>query len=264
MIVVAPYTDESGTHAGAPITALAGYLATTEKWADFTNEWNQILDELQPWQSVKKEHYFFHMQKFAGNYTPYEKFADFPDEKANFAARIFSAIKKTREYGYAIAFHVEDYNALIDPTLQRQLGSPYTCAVQFCLGAVGAWVRGFESVTHETVAPIVYAFERGSEHECEAKDFLDLIPGNPVEREAYRYHDRVFLRKQGTPALQAADVLACESYRELARTITGHATKGNYYLEQLVEDPDDEIKIMDRAELHAFLKDNLNRLTSPE
>jgi hypothetical protein len=79
MIFVAPYI-ESGTHENASMLVLAGYLATVDRWAAFTDEWNKILDDLQQWQSIKKDHYYFHMQKFGGNWKPYEKFAGYPDD----------------------------------------------------------------------------------------------------------------------------------------------------------------------------------------
>ena len=66
MIFVAPYIDESGTHENASMLVLARYLATVEKWAAFTDEWNNILDDLRAWQSIEQR--FFHMQKFAGNW----------------------------------------------------------------------------------------------------------------------------------------------------------------------------------------------------
>jgi len=37
------YMDESGTHDGSRVVALAGYVSTYEAWNDFEIEWNRVM-----------------------------------------------------------------------------------------------------------------------------------------------------------------------------------------------------------------------------
>jgi uncharacterized protein DUF3800 len=37
------YLDESGTHDDSPIMLMGGFLANTEQWESFNNEWQSLL-----------------------------------------------------------------------------------------------------------------------------------------------------------------------------------------------------------------------------
>lgn len=256
---IAPYIDETGTHEGAPVMALAGYLATTEKWKAFGDEWEQIIRDLQPWQS--RPCLYFHMTRFVGNHTPYGPLRDNPKVKQQFAKRIIDAIKKHRDFGFCVALPSGSYEAVTTEGWRKLFGSPYTFCAQLCLGFVGDWVRKNDR-PEDPIKPILYTFARGAEHENECEDFLCLVRDHPEEVQQYHYDDHTFLDAQKTPQLQAADVLACEANRELKR-ILGHPVGGDRYIDQLVEDEKDQQLLMNEDRLLNILVETL-RTRFPE
>jgi hypothetical protein len=44
-VAVAAYFDESGTHEGAGVMTLAGYVAAEEQWIKFSEEWLVLLHQ---------------------------------------------------------------------------------------------------------------------------------------------------------------------------------------------------------------------------
>ena len=45
VFVFSAYFDESGTHKGSPCVVIAGYVSKVSQWAEFTREWQEVLDE---------------------------------------------------------------------------------------------------------------------------------------------------------------------------------------------------------------------------
>ncbi len=254
MIFAAPYIDESGTHNRAPIFVLAGYVSTVEKWASFTDEWNAILQDLAKYLSEPVPP-FFHMTQFAGNFDIYRPLKDALSVKAEFAQRIFRAIRNAREWGFSTAMRTSDYLAVRGEFGQigEQFGSAYTFCVQLSLGWVSNWADRFEVSCGDKVAPIIYTLERGAAHQQEADEYLCAIEESPEDAKNYRLSDHIFKDKRDTPPLQAADVLACEAYRDFSRQLTGLQSKGDYYLFDLIEETHDRYAVLDRDRIRDIM-----------
>jgi hypothetical protein len=81
------YFDESGTHRRAPVTTVAGFVSTDERWADFDDSWRYVLQEFG--LSV------FHMKECAHFTGEYERFRHDESDRRILLAALATVIQKT-------------------------------------------------------------------------------------------------------------------------------------------------------------------------
>src|SRR5262245_1995850 len=70
VVMLVAYFDESGTHSGSLVTAVAGYVSTAPRWKRFAREWTEALG--------KANVDCFHMSEYESRKGV---FADWSDKK---------------------------------------------------------------------------------------------------------------------------------------------------------------------------------------
>jgi hypothetical protein len=66
-----------------------------------------------------------------------------------------------------------------------------------------------------------YFFEAGHRSQAQANSIMQEIFSLPQRRDEYQYGDHAFVDKEGTPAVQAADLLAWQWYTDKRHQIEG-------------------------------------------
>lgn len=199
------YFDESGTHANSPAVCLAGYVATVEKWATFKREWRLVLQDFGIG--------YFHM-------TDWEKrskqFKGWDDEKRiELFQRLVLVLRKTFRRGFSATVNLSDYDRERFKSIR-----PYVLCVLQCLRSVGAWAHNAKPS-----APIIYILETGAGYN-RAVDFVRQYILEERKRKDFFWFDSITLAsKEEFSPLQAADILAYESWEEVCNSIVSNSPK---------------------------------------
>ncbi|MDT4954851.1 MAG: hypothetical protein QOJ02_2989 [Acidobacteriota bacterium] len=198
------YFDESYSHTPEPLVyTIAGYVSTNVQWKKFQKEWRRQLDG----ENID----FFHMVDFQACKPPY---GDWPKEKrVNFLKSLHEIIHKRVTRSFATTVNIDDFESLTSYQ-KKMLGNPHIYATFNCMSAIGFWTA--ENLLHY---PMAYVFEQGSRHDKQLRKLFN---------EDLRDEDRHFFRvgsfelkdKRERRPLQAADILAYETTKEVVRRLT--------------------------------------------
>lgn len=200
------YFDESYSYPPEPrVYTVGGYISTDVQWKKFRREWRRILAA----ESIP----YFHMVKFQACKPPYDVWSK--DKRADFLASLHAVIHNRTLMSFATTVDITDFEALI-PEQKKKLVNPHIFAVKNCMKAVGFWAA--EKLIHHPL--IAYIFEQGSEHDKQVKRLLDEeLPDE--DRWFFRLASLKHVDKKtgGMPPLQAADIVAYEAMKEIARRL---------------------------------------------
>jgi hypothetical protein len=185
------YVDESGSHDGAPILCVAGYVFEKQAAIDFDSAWQGNLKDAGL--------DYFRMSACAGGGEPFED-KTMP-ERIAIETQLIGLTKQTTASGFAVTLNEAEYDAIIPKN--DQLGSAYSYCLRMCLVAVRKW--GDRSNFHGDIA---YFFESGHRSQAEANAIMNRIFKDPEHRARYRYAGHAFVDKNKARPLQAADLLA--------------------------------------------------------
>lgn len=201
---LAIYFDESYSYPPRPeVYTVAGYVSSKAQWNRFCKEWKRILNA----EGLQ----YFHMVKFNANVKPYAGWSKV--RRLRFLHSLHAVIHKRTLMGFATAVSKIDFEALsLDQ--RRVLRSPHVFAAQNCMKAVGFWAC--EKQIYRTID---YVFEQGSQHQSQLKAFIESM--SEQDRQFYRIGTYTFGDKKLAP-LQAADIAAYESTREIVRQRTAY------------------------------------------
>lgn len=204
--VLKAYFDESGTHEGARITSVGGYLFEPEPLRRFNREWKRALD--------KAEVEFFHMAEFGHLGGPFKGISM---KRANILqATALTTIKRRVRQGFVVALSEREYRVAATPEWRAWYGSTaYLACVQFICQAVGYYVTR----EYGPAEPVAYVFEGGAPHMQEAADKMVLMSTRPDMKASSHFHSGVFADKKTASALQAADILAWHYCKVLLDTV---------------------------------------------
>ncbi len=193
------YFDESGTHASAPVVAVAGFISTVERWRNLEREWSTVL------RMYKLE--YFHMTDFENRWGPYRDWDK--GKRETIIKRLLGIIKQYALSGFSAAVVRGDYERLREEHPGRWV-TPYGVCAAWCLRDVADWL---ESSNRDEYAG--YVFERGfrgAGHMAEA-----FGRASDEVRRAYRFDALSFADKRAVIPLQAADILAYEVCKQVLR-----------------------------------------------
>jgi len=200
MAMFAAYFDESGTKDSKAI-AVAGYISTVDQWKRFEGEWRDVLQEANiP---------FFHMAKYESRWGHYKPWSDF--KRKMILEKLILAIRNRTRMPIGVAVSVADYEKVYGPS---PLINVYTfCALQ-CISLVGKWAErsGYQEL-------IAYFLESGAGYNCELDALTSLISGSDARKREFRFGSLTTANKRDVLPLQAADVHAYETYKEMVNRI---------------------------------------------
>ncbi len=124
MAFLQAYFDDSASHRGDRRLYVAGYLNTTDKWALFSEAWDEELRVSPSIEYFKMAEAFSFKNQFDGWNKPDR------DEKLRGLARV---IRHFQPASFEVSVSLADYRELVNPSAPYVLGNPYfTC----CFGMV--------------------------------------------------------------------------------------------------------------------------------
>jgi len=212
-VPVEVYLDESKGSKPERIMCVAGYLFERSQAERLTVEWNAQLERFDlP---------FFHMVDCAhgsGEFSKLEK-----PERIELQTELIKIANKYARAGFSSTTLSEKFPALsiLHPL---QGGLEQTFNSMFCLSGVRRWADVLQYN-----GPISYFFESGNRPEqAEAGRFMNMICEDPVAREKFRYHSHAFIPKEGNPPVQAADLLAWQSYTDRRHALEAKPRRADY------------------------------------
>jgi hypothetical protein len=191
------YFDESGIHGGSLTLSVAGYLSSDLLWGQFEEEWQSVLNrEGLP---------YFHMVEFENRQGYYRAWDE--QRRHSVLRDLFGIIQRNTIIPIASSLKLEDARFLDD---YQPPNSPYTFCVQECMKKVGqwAWACGYSG-------NVAYVFEHGAGYGNELDQLRKIIAADETRKRRLCFGSWVFGDKKEILPLQAADILAYESYKEM-------------------------------------------------
>jgi len=204
------YFDESGTHDKSKAVVVAGYIATVDQWAEFEREW---------WDMLKAENIsMFHrtdLECFLNEFS--EQNGWNPTRRERMVKRAQGIIKRRVNAGVSSGVIKRTYDEIITGEARQHYGRHYyTFAVSDCLKQVAEWVKDYRRAEL-----IQYVFECGAEGQAEVNEAFREIYEDTDLRERYHLEGWSFADKRNVVQLQAADLLAYESFKHMDNRIVG-------------------------------------------
>ena len=205
------YFDESGSHFGAPILSVGGYLFEPEQRVIFDAEWSKLLSDFQvP---------YFHMVDCHSGDPPFDKL---PRElRQAMVVRASKLINKFMAYGIVVAVNENQYDQIVPR--HPLIGNAYSFIARQTFNAVRIWAD-----REEYGGAISYFFEAGHKHQSDADFIMREHSRNAAVKAGARYQSHSFLRKEGANALQAADLLAWHYCDDWKRNLRGEDSRESY------------------------------------
>jgi hypothetical protein len=192
------FFDETGTHSGHPLTAVAGYVFDHNGVKRFEEAWQKLTSGL------KEPFHTFDCANGEG------QFKGWPEpQRLLLMHQLADIIVQTRVCGLIVFVTDKDYREWCaeNPRQVAWLGKPYTSCLMKCmdLGASVAHSRGFNEIN--------YVFEAGADNQNEVSQFWRRIEGHPQLKNHLRIGSYGFASKWKEPALCTADFLCWEWQR---------------------------------------------------
>jgi hypothetical protein len=208
MVEVQTYFDESGSHGGAHVLCVAGYIIEKNRAKALTNEWLGALKA--------RDLPYFRMSECAHGNGPFAALT--LTDRIQLVARLIQLIKQYTVRGIAVTIDPAEFDAAIPH--HALLGRAYTFCANLVLAGVVTWLR-----THPTVTDCAYFFEAGHASQAEANRLMEILFRNERMRAAHRYAGHAFVEKERNPAVQAADLLAWQWYTDKRHELEGRVRR---------------------------------------
>lgn len=190
------YMDESGSHADSPVLCVAGYIFERDNAARFTTEWQSLLSEYGlP---------YFRMSACAHGTDPFSALSK--EQRIAVQTAAIPLIKKYTECGFATSLNEVEYSEIIQPLSPGKF-SAYSFCLQNCMRMVKLWARG-----RGNFGPFAYFFETGHRDQKATNEWMSEVYRDEHKKRQRMYHSHTFTDKRECPPLQAADVLAWQTF----------------------------------------------------
>ncbi len=202
------YFDETGTHGGAPLVCVAGYLFDNDAANKFEALHAARVKPLLP-ESARG---IFHAAKCFSRCDEFDSLT--PTGSNDIFNAMIETLRSTMMYGMLTEIETAVYDAEIKrlgPQVRKMVGSAYSISAIRCAENVVEWLtkNGIAGDVH-------YFFEAGCQYAGEATHFCKQIESTPELKSRFRLGGYSFVPKRDAPQLQAADLLAWEWQREWA------------------------------------------------
>jgi hypothetical protein len=200
LVLVDAFFDESGSHDGAPILCVAGYLMSARQADRLRLEWNAVL-------AARKLPYFRMSECAHGNGT----FANLTkSERIQVQTRMIQIIKRYTAHGLGVTVNEAEFYKYM--TNRSLISDPYTFCAQVLLAGVSSWLEG-----NKAVSGVGYHFESGHKNQRISNVVITTMFINEGAKRRHRYARHSFVSKEAEPAVQAADLLAWQWYTDRKR-----------------------------------------------
>lgn len=216
------YFDESGTHLGSKVIVVAGYLASDEQWLKFKDEWSQVFSDY--------EIDYFHMTDFESGYKQFKSLSK--HNKQRLLDRLLTFLRIRARFGIGAAFYISSYDELVAEGYGDEVGSPYYWCAAICLHAVKRWAN-----KQSCQYPITLVFEKGAKESGEFQKSFKKYRTTQDYKDNYRISSLTFLDKRQSLPLQAADILAYETWKYLCNELAANPRRPRWSMMELSKIP---------------------------
>jgi len=192
------YFDESGTHAGSPLTCVAGYLLQERQVRLLSRDWKDALEVA----GVRR----FHMVDCAHGTGEFKGKSRF--ERISLEKKLIGLIKKRATIGIVVSVRESDLLTIGGPA-----SSAYVLCLTWCLNGVAAWIK-----KTRFSGKIAYFFEAGHDRQGLAHKAMCALQQNEILKTGCCYHSHVFIGKDDARPIQAADLLAWQWHTDWKNT----------------------------------------------
>jgi Protein of unknown function (DUF3800) len=209
------FFDESASHDGAPVLCVAGLIFKKSEAIKLGHEWKKVLR----WKGLP---YFRMVDCAHGNGV----FANLSKaERIEVAARMIEIIKRHAVQGIAVTINNMDFVATMAdfPTAARIYRTAYAFCVHSVLNGVRVWIYA-----NPKVAKMAYFFEAGHQSATQSARIMDEMFSVPGNREIYRFSSYNFINKTDSYAIQAADLLAWQWYKDKKNQLEGRPRRKDF------------------------------------
>lgn len=232
------YFDESYSNNNTKITCVAGYIFEKKNGKKFDRDWRRSL--------TKENLKHFHMVDCAHGSDIFKKIT--LEKRIEIATRHIKLIKKYASIGLVATVYDSDWKQHLSQI--SHYPDPYTILAHSVLAGVRYWLESNPQISSKR-----YVFEAGHTTQTQANGIMKEIFAGPQRRRDYRYAGHSFETKDGNSGVQAADIIAWQSYKDLKNYTEGRPRRAD--LSSLLElrhmavhhDPE-KLKIMKNNVLH--------------
>jgi hypothetical protein len=198
--MVTAYFDESGTHHGARVSAVAGFTATDPEWSSFSIQWRGCLHR----HGISGP---FHMSEFESRKGEFSELTD--EQRLSLISSLAEIIVKHDVTGFAICVERSKFHSLVgNPKRYGKAADPYYLLL---MTAMAHTVLG-----HAAVWPgekLLFVFDRKPNFvQLSNLAFDSMLKVHPWVKEIVS-DQVVFASREAQAPLQAADMLAYETYK---------------------------------------------------
>ena len=230
VLVISVYLDESGTHEGSEGASMGGLLFFPDKWAEFEKQWRRALDL---WGLE-----YFHMTDFESYHGPYEHWT--PGEHKERLSHLLDLIESYSMGLVGLGLPTEIYEEAVVADDRDKL-TPYHLLAWQCFveaSKVTAWagheIKRLSPDTNLEDVRTAFVYEEVSKGSGPALATYNVIKRLPEVRDSWRFVSLAYQPKEKFGALQGADILAYELYKDLPLVHTGSKLKPRYPLGRLL------------------------------
>jgi hypothetical protein len=219
------YMDESGIHEGAHVCVVAGYWGTKKKWKRLEQRWLEILKEAD--EPTLKE---FHSSEFWNSKGQRRGlFAAWSDTKADkFIADLVACIVDSRLFPTSAALVTSEWKRRTKEERMFLSGGTYDRATNHWV-TFGAPNRVYflpfhvalsnPAITCQPGHHIHYFFDLNKQFKKHALDLFHHVKNDKKSNFRHRMGSIDFPTSEEAPGLQAADLLAYQTYKSAKERI---------------------------------------------
>jgi hypothetical protein len=235
------YMDESGTHDGSEIVALAGYVSTYERWARFELEWNKVL--------AHRRVGVFHMTDFEARQKEFHVNNYWtPNIREQLINRLTTVAKENTSFGIGAAVRRKDYERIIPADLQQDFQDPYYLLLYFSMVLLAKW----KEMIPDACRPIRFLFDRKKGFEGRASTLY--YKSRELNEEQALFGDMGFGSKTECAPLQAADLIVYEVAKEGRRALSHRQGEMRRAMDVLREKMNLLVSFLEESHLNEFVK----------
>ena len=211
---------------------MAGFVVATDALPVLEAKWREELDR----HGIRE----LHMKEFVPPHGRYSHLSN--EQRRGLLEPLISLVHRRTMLGVGAAVVIDEF---MQTTYRKQMlrypelvGSPYSWCMRYCVAQVADWA---ESVGHRDL--IEFVLDRGNTHRSEAERDFNARRADPSMRNSFRLGSIEFQDSAQVIALQCADLLAYELYKEGDRVLSESSREPRGSFVALLRDGDRLIKI---------------------
>jgi hypothetical protein len=216
------YFDDSGTHAGANITLLAGIFGNQYQWDHFNTLWRKTLDE--PLSGTKPRLLRFHMTDCFNSLNEFSGWKR--TETDFFAHELSNIIFRCGLWGCATSVTGRAWDEHVTGELRRAAGDAEGGAIRNCFHLTLDWARNFARHEREVAFVFENRPERKKEYEAIYSVFSDYARETDTPPQLVSL---TFANGFKSLPIQAADLFAWEVYQDELHFLGRDRPKGEFH-----------------------------------